>query len=406
MNKLIIRLLTSVRLRLANDAEHPDELRQIALANEFTQLQQDWVQIAPYGDFPHAGHGRGTKYLQRIDRRAASDVVSTFEELKRKKGAQFAGVPWYIGHPDVPELANEYPDQRAYGWVMDLQAREDGLYGQVKWSEPGKVLIANAHFKYYSPYFGLTAGGKHEDRVIAKPVHLVSVGFTNTPNIPVSLLANTRGGELTAEGQQQEPNNHMKEQLIKWLAGLGITLANDAKDEAVTDALKQISEKVTNGINLANAAKTDADKLKAEQDAHASTRKQLEAERDGVKTQLANERKSRIDLLLDNAVADGRITGAQRPVWATDLAGNFDAKVIELANVKPTTKTTATTANLGARKGESTDETPGQTAVRLANAHIRETKCSWDEAWKHVQGTRADLFESMKKPVHLANAGN
>ena len=128
--------------------------KRIKIANQtaaqtvpFVLLQDSWVQLSPYGDFPH---GKG---LQRVDRTAADTLVNNFHSFSGKLGRRFAGVPFYVGHPDVPGFENTYPDQKAYGWVMALESRDDGLYGQIKWSKAGNELLENAHYKFLSPYW-------------------------------------------------------------------------------------------------------------------------------------------------------------------------------------------------------------------------------------------------------------
>jgi hypothetical protein len=153
------------------------------IENQFTILQCDWLQLSPYGDFPHA---RG---LQRVDRAAAETLVAQFNSFRGRLGRLFGGVPFYIGHPDVPN-ASEIADRKAYGWVNQLETREDGLYGQVKWSDAGLDLLKNAHFKYLSPYWEAREIGTENGRRVYQPVALVSVGLTNQPNIPVKPLAN------------------------------------------------------------------------------------------------------------------------------------------------------------------------------------------------------------------------
>jgi hypothetical protein len=77
--------------------------KRIKIANQtaaqtvpFVVLQDSWVQLSPYGDFPH---GKG---LQRVDRTAADTLTSSFHSFSGKLGRRFAGVPFYVGHPDVP----------------------------------------------------------------------------------------------------------------------------------------------------------------------------------------------------------------------------------------------------------------------------------------------------------------
>lgn len=153
------------------------------LENQFTLLQEDWVQLSPFGDFPHA---RG---LQRVDRAAAESMVAQFNSFRGRLGRLFGGVPFYVGHPDLPG-ANDLVDRKAYGWINELAAREDGLYGFVKWSDAGLEILRNAHFKYLSPYWEAREIGTENGRRIYRPTALLSAGLTNQPNIPVKPLAN------------------------------------------------------------------------------------------------------------------------------------------------------------------------------------------------------------------------
>jgi hypothetical protein len=166
--------------------------KSIKIANQtaaqtipFVVLQDSWVQLSPYGDFPH---GKG---LQRVDRTAAETLTSNFHSFSGKLGRRFAGVPFYVGHPDVPGFENSYPDQKAYGWVMALESRDDGLYGQIKWSKAGNELLENAHYKFLSPYWEAAEIGFEKGRKVFRPQSVISVGLTNQPNIPVLPLANS-----------------------------------------------------------------------------------------------------------------------------------------------------------------------------------------------------------------------
>ena len=154
-----------------------------AAEGPFTILQPDWVQLAPYGDFPHS---RG---VQRVDRDAAESMVAAFESFLGKASRLFGGVPFYAGHPDLPG-AGEQADRKAYGWITKLEARADGLYGLAKWSDAGRELLRQAHYKYLSPYWEALEIGREQGQKVFRPVVLISVGLTNQPNIPVRPLAN------------------------------------------------------------------------------------------------------------------------------------------------------------------------------------------------------------------------
>ena len=155
-----------------------------SLPNQFTLLQEDWVQLSPYGDFPH------TRGLQRVDRAAAEGMVAQFNSFRARVGRLFGGVPFYVGHPDLPS-SSDVVDRKAYGWIMDVESREDGFFGRVKWSDAGLELLRNAHYKYLSPFWEAREIAQENGRRIYRPVALISAGLTNQPNIPVRPLANT-----------------------------------------------------------------------------------------------------------------------------------------------------------------------------------------------------------------------
>jgi hypothetical protein len=141
----------------------------------------DTIRIVEYGEFPHP------KGLQRVNYPVAKKLVDEFHSLRGRLARKFGGIPVYAGHPDDPEFAGApgHTDARAHGWIVELSAREDGLYGSVRWGKTGRELIENASYKFLSPRWAMReAGGVFE------PARLLSVGLTNTPNIPGDTIAN------------------------------------------------------------------------------------------------------------------------------------------------------------------------------------------------------------------------
>lgn len=149
-------------------------LGNVRLANEIRA--GDWIQLAPKGNHPNGRH------IQRVNDETISDVVESFERKAQKEGEHFGGIPIYIGHPDMPEFAKDYPDKKAYGWIMAMQGRPDGLYGLPKWSEAGAQIVSNHHYKYLSPCW-LAAEVREGGKLIAEPSEMISIGLTNQPQI-------------------------------------------------------------------------------------------------------------------------------------------------------------------------------------------------------------------------------
>lgn len=106
----------------------------------------------------------------------------------------------------------------ARGWIVALQAREDGLWGQVEWTGAGKALMADRAYRGVSPVIAHT----RKNEVLA----VLRASLINTPNL-AGLTA--LHGE---DGLSEETGMDWKAKLIE-LLGLG----GDAGDDAIMAAL-------------------------------------------------------------------------------------------------------------------------------------------------------------------------
>lgn len=289
-------LLTMRPVRLENVALAPDDgtaMVGAGLANDL-KAEEEWFQITPIGEFQHP---RG---LQRIDKAAVEKMENSFHSVLQKLKRRFRGVPIYRGHPDVPGLANEYTDDKAYGWITDLQAREDGLYGKAEWSPEGADMVKSKHYRFPSGYWDAAVVSEVKGMKIYQPHTLLSVGLTNRPRIPVQALANS-------EIQQKE--NEMNREIIAALLGLAATATEADITTKITElrglptrvsALENAETTTKGEIEKANAAKKTADE------------------------KLANVAKERNRLALENAISAGRLTPAEKKEWEAKLEADYD----------------------------------------------------------------------------------
>lgn len=101
----------------------------------------------------------------------------------------------------------------ARGWIVALEARDDGLWGKVEWTGPGRQLMVDKAYSGVSPVIAHTAG--------KQIVRLLRASLTNTPNLQglVSL--------------------HSEEETMDWKAKLIELLGLDgsADDAAIEAAL-------------------------------------------------------------------------------------------------------------------------------------------------------------------------
>ena len=340
------------RVTLANESAPPD-VAQVFLANEVkpdATGKVEWL-IVPYGQFDHS------KGLQIFDKAAAVAMANEFHNPIAAIGRAISGgVPFYVGHPDDPAFANEAKDKRAYAWVKELKAQEDGLHIRIKPTPLGEAMLANEEYKFFSPRWSAEpVAGRTR---VYRPVRLRSAGFTNDPNIPVSALS----------------NEMMAAPLPDWLAeALGVPV--DAEKDAV---LAAIAAKVESGA----APKVDA--MKAEKEsAEAKTLKELAAKEEA-ELALENTRKELREMILSNAVKEKRITAADVPAWATRLEKDFANERTALAGLKVALPGGGKTADLGKQKSDNKTED----LATLANERAKSTGEDYATAWRIVSAQK------------------
>ena len=141
----------------------------------------NWIQIAPFGDWPHSG---GT---QRFTCDDAEKIIEDFSfSLQKLKKFIGRGIPFYIGFPDHQELKSKYKDATAYGYVTTLSMRPDGLWGKVRWKPEGLEIVKSGKFKSHAVNWMVIK----DIEGFWRPFRIKSIGFTDEPNIPVIRIEN------------------------------------------------------------------------------------------------------------------------------------------------------------------------------------------------------------------------
>lgn len=104
----------------------------------------------------------------------------------------------------------------ARGWAVELQARADGIYGRVEWTESGKALLADRSYRFISPVITHDKDGN--------VTGLLRASLTNRPNLRGMAALN------------QEDNMDLLAQLRELLG-----LAGDADEAAVIAKIKSLT---------------------------------------------------------------------------------------------------------------------------------------------------------------------
>jgi phage I-like protein len=394
------RAISSESLRLSNEkvegvSNSVEEAFGDRMSNVEAGALSGWVQVSPYGQFPHP------LGLQQLDQESGNAMAGEFNSVLGKLKRGFGGRPWYRGHPDTNPT--KYPDGEAYGWINGVEARNDGVYANVDWTPKGEQLIRDRSYKYFSPVWDAAPANVGGKRVV-RPYKLVSVGFTNMPNIPVAGLGNEEIS-TESEAEQAEAQQQQEEQMIlpnSILKTLGF--ADDAKptEEEIVTAWEKHTQEVDALRTTAEANTTAANELPTLQTALENEKKSVKNLSDQLAetaTAFDTERSERIELIVSSAIANGRITKADAEKWKTELKEDFAGKSVELANVKPALANEVLTKDLGKQQAAvESGATPRETARALANEKVKGGK-RFEVAWQEVKRERPDLFQGMKQPV-------
>ena len=126
----------------------------------------EWIHLTPAGTFSGAD-GRGPFTLE-----AADEVIrASMAEGK---------LPIDENH-SIDRAAPEGRPAPARGWIVEMQLRDDGLWGRVNWTATGKRLVEEHEYRGISPVFvSEKAGGK--------VVKLLRAALTNDPNLTLTTL--------------------------------------------------------------------------------------------------------------------------------------------------------------------------------------------------------------------------
>jgi phage I-like protein len=126
----------------------------------------EWVHLLPAGTFRGAD-GRGPYSVRNPDAIVAAQAARGKLVLDENHSTDHA-----MTH------GGEAP---ARGWIVELQNRQDGVWGRVDWTPSGKKLMADRAYRGISPAIAVreTSGEVSE---------IVRASLTNAPNLPLQHL--------------------------------------------------------------------------------------------------------------------------------------------------------------------------------------------------------------------------
>lgn len=135
---------------------------------------QSWIRLLPAGTFS-TRDGRGPftagdlAALQDIIIRTKAHLGSTDMVVDYDHQAVFSAVEGVGG------------TAKAAGWISGFEARDDGIYGQVSWTEAARAALEAREYRYLSPVFLTDKAGTI--------LRLVNVALVNQPAMDLAAIA-------------------------------------------------------------------------------------------------------------------------------------------------------------------------------------------------------------------------
>lgn len=132
----------------------------------------EWIQIVPAGTFKGVD-GRGPYHLHN----AAQVISASLPDGGRP-------LPLDYNHATVM-AAKSGGEAPAAGWIVELQSREDGIWGRVEWTPAGEKAVEGKEYRFLSPAFATDTKGN--------VTRIVNTSLTNLPNIRELASLHTAG---------------------------------------------------------------------------------------------------------------------------------------------------------------------------------------------------------------------
>jgi phage I-like protein len=269
-----------------------------------------WQQIEVLGE--HRTSLGKEAVIQVIDQDAIASMVEEFG--KDAKMPHFDGIL-----VDADHLSHD-PDQstEAKAWLVELEIRNNELYGLLDWTDVGAEAVRGKRWKYFSTEYDagdLTDLGIGPDGVRrVRPRKLAGLALTNRPNNRGGRpITNRKAGD--AEQTQTKNDNDMKSIAEK------LGLPAEATEEEIIAAIASLMEK-------AGKAETMEAEVKAEDILNRNAKRIPAGQRDAWKAELIKNREGAEKLILTLPEAEEKKGEGKPAIFNRQGAGVPDGKFL------------------------------------------------------------------------------
>lgn len=326
--------------------------------------------IVPKGEYPHPAG-----VVQVIDDAAIAKMAASFDPSAKLLFDFDHYSDLSNAQREAVKAAGVQLPSDAAGWVTALEAKPDGLYGDVEWTGDGARALANGTYRFRSPVFR-----RRDVEIIGdgrvRPTALFKVGLTNEPNMrSLPALANADHPESVsgpsvenAAISNREENDMEDEMKKKLIAELG--LAEDASDEQIAEA---VAAKKAEAADMANRITA------------------LEAEKTTLANRIADIEKAALKAKVDAAIKAHEPVIQNREAVEAALTKDFDGTIAMLNGLK-----LATLPNRADGELPPTDKNDFESKVK-AQAEAIESYCN-----RNPGASRTQAYGILVKQGHEA----
>jgi len=157
-------------------------LNHAAPGDKWALPKDGWCQIAPLGEYAHS-----SGVVQVIDAKAIEAMVAAFLGRAGSTGSSAALLEERHGSDHILVDYDHFSYQEgnaseAAGWITQLEARGDGLWGKVRWTPEGEAALTEGRYRFLSPVW-LAGEVEQLGAGRIRPLRLDSAGLTNHPNL-------------------------------------------------------------------------------------------------------------------------------------------------------------------------------------------------------------------------------
>lgn len=249
-----------------------------------TVTAPEWVQVFPLGPEIHTNDGR---FFRLSDPAALVAMI----EVTLKSG------PILV---DYEHRSYYGVDSQAAGWCSAVEARADGIWARIDWTEAARQKIEAREYRFISPEF-------HAHVETSELLTLDAISLVNRPAFTMAAIAAAQLARAKTSGDQPMKNI---------AAALG--LAEDATEEAI---LAKINEGKT---ELASARLPPApDKYMPRADYDTAIARANTAETELATLKKAG-REAEIETVIAAAIKEGKIAPASKTHYLALAQGSVD----------------------------------------------------------------------------------